>query len=70
MTKLPKGYRFIVGKTSETLFPKLSKGQHSANNQWFLMVYNRLNDGGFSTSPDGSYPTIRKVEQTCEWEVL
>jgi hypothetical protein len=70
MTKLPKGYRFIVGKTSETLFPKLSKGQHSANNQWFLMAYNRLTDNGEMKSPDKSYQTIRKVEQTCEWEVL
>lgn len=70
MATLKKGFRFSVTKTSETLYPSLSKSQHIANNEWFNRVWNMLNDGGLSTSPNKSYQTIRKVEQTNEWEIV
>lgn len=70
MAKLSKGHRFTVSKTSETLFPNCSKSQHYANNLWFTKAWTLLIDGGESKSPDKMYPTIRKVEQTNEWEIV
>jgi hypothetical protein len=59
-----------LDKSSQILFPNLKESHKvQANNEWFAQVYGMLNDGAYSASPNGAYPTVRKDESRNGWIV-
>ena len=70
MATIKSGTFIALAQTSQTLFTKIKKAdQIKANNDWFALTFNRLNDGGYAISPDKSYPTLLKDEKRNGWVV-
>jgi len=59
MTKTLKAKNF-----SQTFFKVLTKKQHKLNNEWFEMVAKMVKVGKTVTSPDNSYPTLTRINET------
>ena len=57
--------------SSECIVPSLSEDYKiKANNDWFMMMYNKLHDTGTLMSPDNSYPPLRVDKQRFGWVVI
>ena len=70
MTKLKPGTFIALKQSSQTLCPNIKEAYKvQANNDWFQRTFDLLKDGGYSVSPDGSYPTLRKDQSRQGWVV-